>query len=99
MHNGHRVHLPNETTLLIDISRSLGRVEGKIESLEPVVWDTARQVRRLQHRPEAESLLKQVAGVVRLLWPYLMLVTAIVSRVTSGNIDWVIEFLEHVKIH
>ncbi len=98
MQNGHRVPLPDEMTLLIDISRSLGRVEGKVEGLNTIVWDTAKQVRRLQQPGKEMSPLKQFAGVLRLLWPFLMLIVAVVSRVGSGNIDWLIAFLQHVKI-
>lgn len=100
MQNGHRVHLPEEMNLLIDISRSVGRLEGKIDTIEPVVWDTARQVRRLQRLPvkEDESLLQQFAAVVKLLWPFLMLITAITSRILSGDVSWLVSLAEHVKI-
>lgn len=99
MQNGHRVRLPDEMSLLIDISRSIGRLEGKIEAIEPVVWDTARQVRRLQRQETKveDSRLKEYVAVLKLLWPFLMLITAITSRLLSGDVGWLISLLEHVK--
>lgn len=100
MQNGSRVPLPEEIKLLISISGSVGELKGKLDTLEPVIWDTARQVRRLQRAPvkEEEGRLKQFAGVLKLLWPFLMLVTAIASRVLSGDVGWLISLAEHVKI-
>lgn len=100
MKNGHRLQQPDEWTLLVDISRSLGRVEGRLDSQDRILIDTARRVRRLEVRTtmKTPSPFRQWADVLKLLWPFLMLIAAVTSRVLSGDVGWLMSFLEHVKI-
>lgn len=107
MQNGHRVPLSEELTLLVGISRSLGRVEGRLmegdrrmDKQDRILMDTASRVRRVEARLDAKgfsSMLRELQETLKLLWPLLLLLTAIASAAGVHIPDWVREFAEHSK--
>lgn len=107
MHNGHRVPLSDELSHLIGISRALGRVEGTLGAIDKrmdrqdtIMIDTAERVRHLEGRmtDPKPSRFKRLSDAVRLAWPFLLLGVAIISRIKTGSADWLLPFVEHVKI-
>lgn len=106
MQNGHPVSA--EMSVLIGISRALGTVEGKLDSMDKrmdrqdrILLDTAKQVHNLtgQQTTEKPSRFKRLSDTIRLVWPFLVLAIALVSRIKTGSADWLLPFIEHVKIH